>query len=117
MNLKSNRAITLVALIIAIIILLILAGVSLSMSMVLGENGLINKAQSSVDKYKEGSENDQNLLNQIAEYFDSKGLSHCYWSSSQCSSNNVWYTNFVDECVNNYNANNFSYGVRLSTTF
>ena len=72
MNLKSNKAITLVALIITIIILLILAGVSLSM--VLGENGLINKAQSSVDKYKDGSENEQNLLNQIEEYLDGKGL-------------------------------------------
>ena len=68
MNLKSNRAITLVALIITIIILLILAGVSLSM--VLGENGLINKAQSSVDKYKESSENEQNLLNKIENYMD-----------------------------------------------
>ncbi len=72
MKFKSNKAITLVALIITIIILLILAGVSLSM--ILGENGLINKAQSSVDKYKDSSENEQNLLNQIEEYFDSKGL-------------------------------------------
>ena len=72
MKLKSNKAITLVALIITIIVLLILAGVSLSM--VLGENGLINKAQSSVNKYQDSSENEQNLLNQIEEYFDSKGL-------------------------------------------
>ena len=68
MNLKSNKAITLVALIITIIVLLILAGVSLSM--VLGENGLINKAQSSVNKYQESSENEQNLLNKVEEYFD-----------------------------------------------
>ena len=68
MNLKSNKAITLVALIITIIILLILAGVSLSM--VLGENGLINKAQSSVNKYKESSENEQKLLNSIENYMD-----------------------------------------------
>ena len=68
MNLKSNRAITLVALIITIIVLLILAGVSLSM--VLGENGLINKAQSSVDKYQEKATNEQNLLNKVEEYFD-----------------------------------------------
>ena len=72
MEFRSNKAITLVALIITIIILLILAGVSLSM--VLGENGLINKAQSSVNKYQDSSENEQNLLNQIEEYFDSKGL-------------------------------------------
>ena len=70
MNLKSNKAITLVALIITIIILLILAGVTLSM--VLGDNGLINKAQSSVDKYQQSANNDQILLNSIEEYIDSK---------------------------------------------
>ena len=68
MKLKSNKAITLVALIITIIVLLILAGVSLSM--VLGENGLINKTQSSVDKYQESYVNEQNLLNKVEEYFD-----------------------------------------------
>ena len=66
MKMKSNKAITLVALIITIIVLLILAGVTLNM--VLGENGLINKAQSSVDKYKESAENEQKLLNEIEEY-------------------------------------------------
>ena len=68
MNLKNNKAITLVALIITIIILLILAGVSLSM--VLGENGLFNKAQSSVNNYKESSENEQKLLNSIESYMN-----------------------------------------------
>ena len=68
MEFRSNKAITLVALIITIIILLILVGVSLSM--VLGENGLINKAQSSVNKYKESSENEQKLLNSIESYMD-----------------------------------------------
>ena len=67
MNLKSNKAITLVALIITIIILLILAGVSLSM--VLGDNGLINKAQSSVDKYQQSANNEQAMLNSIEDYF------------------------------------------------
>ena len=71
MNLKSNKAITLVALIITIIILLILAGVSLSM--VLGDNGLINKAQSSVDKYQESASNEQIFLNELEKYIYSKG--------------------------------------------
>ena len=66
MNLKSNKAITLVALIITIIILLVLAGVTLSM--VLGENGLINKAQSSVDKYQEIASNEQIKLNEMEDY-------------------------------------------------
>ena len=38
--------------------------------MLLGENGLINKAQSSVDKYQEKATNEQNLLNKVEEYFD-----------------------------------------------
>ena len=67
MNLKSSKAITLVALIITIIILLILAGVSLSM--ILGDNGLINKAQSSVDKYQQSANNEQAMLNSIEDYF------------------------------------------------
>ena len=71
MNLKSNKAITLVALIITIIILLILAGVTLSM--VLGDNGLINKAQSSVDKYQESASNEQSFLNELEKYIYSKG--------------------------------------------
>ena len=70
MNFKSSKAITLVALIITIIILLILAGVSLSM--VLGDNGLINNAQSSVDKYQESANKEQDFLNAIEEYIDLK---------------------------------------------
>ncbi len=72
MNLKSNKAITLVALIITIIILLILAGVSLSM--ILGENGLINKAQSSVNAYQQAALNEQNLLQSIEDYMGNYGL-------------------------------------------
>ena len=41
--------------------------------MVLGENGLINKAQSSVDKYQESANNEQILLNSIEEYIELKG--------------------------------------------
>ena len=72
MNLKSNKAITLVALIITIIILLILAGVSLSM--ILGDNGLINKAQSSVNAYQQAALNEQNLLQSIEDYMGNYGL-------------------------------------------
>ena len=54
-----------------IIVLLILAGVTLTM--VLGENGLINKAQSSVDKYKESANNEQALLNNIKDYSEQYG--------------------------------------------
>ena len=68
MNLKSDKAITLVALIITIIILLILAGVSLSI--VLGDNGLINKAQKSVDTYENKAVKENEMLKSIEDKFD-----------------------------------------------
>ena len=43
---KKQRGITLIALVITIIVLLILAGVSISL--VMGQNGVLNKAQKSV---------------------------------------------------------------------
>ena len=50
-NLNSQRAITLIALIVTIIVLLILAGVSLNI--VLGDNGIISKSKEAVNKYGE----------------------------------------------------------------
>ena len=52
-NLKEAKGITLVALVITVIILLILAGVALSL--VIGENGLIAKSKKTVEKYKDKS--------------------------------------------------------------
>lgn len=66
--LKADKGITLVALIITIIVLLILAGVSISM--VLGENGLINKAQNSVNTYDNSAVNENAMLNSIENKFD-----------------------------------------------
>ena len=65
---KQKLGITLIALVITIIVLLILAGVSVNLS--LGENGLIGKAKTAVDKYKQSSNNEQELMNTIYEYID-----------------------------------------------
>ncbi len=51
---SGNHGITLVALVITIIVLMILAGVGLSF--VLGDNGILKKAQESSDAYKQDSE-------------------------------------------------------------
>lgn len=63
----SNIAITLIALIITVIVLLILAGVTLNMLM--GENGIINKAQLAKEKTNESQEQEmenlKNLENEI----------------------------------------------------
>ena len=65
----TNRGITLVALIITIIVLLILAGVSLSFVF---NGGILDKAQQAVDEYKNASEKEQNILEQIDEYIKSE---------------------------------------------
>lgn len=60
--LKANKGITLVALIITIIVLLILAGVSISM--VLGNNGLLNNSKNAVTKYNAAKQNETTMLNE-----------------------------------------------------
>ncbi len=66
----SNTAITLIALIITIIVLLTLAGVTLNM--IMGENGIIKKAQISKEKTNEAQieeeKNLQSLENKVNDY-------------------------------------------------
>jgi len=62
-NLKEQRGVTLVALVVTIIVLIILAAISITA--VLGENGLIMQAQTAANMTKEAAENettDQNSL-------------------------------------------------------
>ncbi len=56
-NNANEKGITLVALVVTIIVLLILAGVSLSL--ILGDNGIITRAQDAVTKYKEAESEEQ----------------------------------------------------------
>ena len=53
-KISENKGITLIALVITIIVLIILAGVSISL--VLGENGLLNKAQDAKEKIEKAIE-------------------------------------------------------------
>ena len=64
----KEKGITLIALVVTIIILLILAGVTISL--VVGQGGLINRAKRSVGKYQEASKNEQNILEQYSEAID-----------------------------------------------
>ena len=64
----KEKGITLIALIVTIVVLLILAGVSISL--VTGENGLIEKAKEGKVKYKEGEQNDTLALDGILEEID-----------------------------------------------
>ena len=68
-NLKGNGGITLVALVITIIILLILA--TITISMVLGNEGLIARAKKGGNDYKLAAAQEQNNLKDIDAQFDS----------------------------------------------
>ena len=64
----KERGITLVALVITIIILLILAGVTLSTA--LGNNGLFQRAKIAGEKYKESSKMEEEDLYTFENYID-----------------------------------------------
>lgn len=67
--LKENKGVTLVALIITIIVLLILAGVVISMT--LGNEGIIKKSQNAVDKYEHAAGQEQNTMDDFENKLDS----------------------------------------------
>ncbi len=60
---KNNKGITLVALVVTIVVLLILAAVSINL--VLGDNGIVKKAQDAKTKSAEASENDLKGMNSL----------------------------------------------------
>ena len=66
---KKNKGITLVALVGTIVVLLILAGVSINL--VLGNNGIIAKAQEAKTKQAEASQNDLKGMNSLIEQMES----------------------------------------------
>ena len=61
--LKNKKGITLVALVVTVVVLLILAGVSINL--VLGNNGIIAKAQEAKTKQAEASQNDLKDMNSL----------------------------------------------------
>ena len=67
---KQEKGITLIALVVTIVVLLILAGASISL--VLNNNGVISKAKDSRDKYAEAQTNDEKQLNEVSDWIDTK---------------------------------------------
>ena len=61
-QLKSNKGITLIALVITIIVLLILAGVSIAM--LTGQNGILTQAQNAKNRTEEAQADEENRLNE-----------------------------------------------------
>ncbi|MBQ9297861.1 MAG: leucine-rich repeat protein [Clostridia bacterium] len=64
---KDQKAITLIALVITIIVLLILAGVALAT--LTGNTSIIDNANYAVTEYNKSANGDQNVLNQVEELF------------------------------------------------
>ncbi|MFR7873731.1 MAG: type II secretion system protein [Christensenellales bacterium] len=65
---KQAKGITLIALVVTIVVLLILAGVSLSL--VLNNNGVISRAKEAKNRYAEEQTNDEKQLNELANGID-----------------------------------------------
>ena len=67
-QIRNNKGITLIALVITIIILIILAGVSISL--VLDENGIVKKAKEAKENMQIAGEEEKELLGKIENFID-----------------------------------------------
>lgn len=65
---KKESGITLVALVVTIIVLLILAGVAISLT--IGENGIFTRAQNATKKWDEGEAQEETEMNTFTNTYD-----------------------------------------------
>ena len=65
---KQEKGITLIALVVTIVVLLILAGVSISL--VLNNNGVISKAKEAKNRYVEAQTNEEKQLEETSDWID-----------------------------------------------
>ena len=89
---KSDRAITLIALIVTIIVLLILAGVTINS--VVGTDGVIKKSKVSVNEYKKESEEEENSIKDLENIIDENvnEIQEKYLKSGEYASNTDMYS-------------------------
>ena len=66
---KEVKGITLIALVVTVIVLLILAGVTINLTV--GDNGLFKRAQNAVDTWQMAEENEQSEMEQATDFIDS----------------------------------------------
>ncbi len=67
-NMKNRNGITLIALVVTIVVLLILAGVSISL--ILDNNGVIQKSKDARREYGQASENEQKELSGLSDWIE-----------------------------------------------
>ena len=65
---KKESGITLVALVVTIIVLLILAGVAISLT--IGNNGILTRAQNATEKWDEATKNEQKEMDKFNQTYD-----------------------------------------------
>ena len=65
---KQSKGITLIALIVTIVVMIVVAGVSINMTV--GENGIFNKAKFAKEKYTNEEYLEQEQLNEIYAYLN-----------------------------------------------
>ena len=63
---KQEKGITLIALVVTIVVLLILAGVSISL--VINNNGVISRAKEAKNRYAEAQTNEEKQLNEVSDW-------------------------------------------------
>ena len=68
LKIKQEKGITLIALVVTIVVLLILAGVSISL--VINNNGVISKAKEAKNQYAEAQTNDEKQLEETSDWID-----------------------------------------------
>ena len=89
---KSDRAITLIALIVTIIVLLILAGVTINS--VVGKDGVIKKSKIAVNEYKKKSEEEEKSIENLENVIDENvnETQEKYLKSGEYASNTDMYS-------------------------
>ena len=65
---RNTKGITLIALVVTVIVLIILAGVSISL--VLGENGIVNKAKKAKENTELAKTEEETMLNELAKQIE-----------------------------------------------
>ena len=65
-NIRKEKGITLIALVVTIIVLLILAGISIRLAV--GNNGIIEKAKEATVMYNEAEQNEESVLSEYGDF-------------------------------------------------
>ena len=85
---KNNKGITLIALVVTIVVLLILAGISINA--LIGDNGLIKRAQDAKDKWETAEKSDlerrlnKEIQEEYAKYNEKDELVSCGYHVVRC---------------------------------